>query len=53
MSDLQWLLLGVGLGAIPSSDLARLVVAVLAKRMGVSPGEIRKFNAATEDASGD
>ena len=51
MTDLELLLLGVPLGAIPSSDLARLTVAALAKRLGVKPGEIRKYNAATDDAS--
>ena len=51
MTDLELLLLGVALGAIPSSDLARLTVAALAKRLGVKPGEIRKYNAATDDTS--
>jgi len=51
MTDLELLLLGVGLGAIPTSDLARLTVAALAKRLGVSPKEIRRFNSATDDAS--
>lgn len=51
MTDLELLLLGVGLGAIPTSDLARLAVAALAKRLGVSPKEIRRFNDATDDAS--
>ena len=51
MTDLELLLLGVALGAIPSSDLARLTVAALAKRLGVKPGEIRKYNAATDDSA--
>lgn len=51
MTDLQLLLLGVALGAIPTSDLARLAVAGIAKRMGVKPDEIRKYNAATDDAN--
>jgi|APHM01.1.fsa_nt_gi hypothetical protein len=38
------LLIGVALGAIPSSELARLVVALLAKKFGLKPSEIRKFN---------
>jgi len=49
MSDLDLLLLGVALGAIPSSELARLVVAALGKRLGVAPEEIRQYNAATDD----
>jgi len=51
MSDLELLLLGVGLGAIPASDLARLAVAALGKRLGVKPAEIQKYNAATDDDS--
>jgi hypothetical protein len=51
MTDLELLLLGVALGAIPTSDLARLAVAGVAKWIGVKPGEIRKYNAATDDAS--
>jgi hypothetical protein len=50
MTPVEWLLVGVALGAIPSSDLARLAVALLAKRAGVEPAEIRKYNAATSDA---
>jgi len=50
MTDLELLLLGVALGAIPTSDLARLTVAVLGKKFGVEPGEIRKYNAATDDS---
>jgi len=49
MTDLELLLLGVGLGAVPTSDLARLTVAALGKRLGVKPAEIRKYNAATDD----
>lgn len=51
MTDLELLLLGVALGAIPTSDLARLAVAALAKSAGVKPAEIRQYNAATDDAS--
>ena len=54
MTDLELLLLGVGLGAIPTSDLARLAVAALAKWAGVKPKEIRRYNAATgDDGDGD
>ena len=49
MTDLELLLLGVALGAVPSSELARLVVAALGKRLGVAPEEIRQYNAATDD----
>ena len=49
MSDLELILFGVVLGAVPSSDLARLAVAALGKRLGVEPVEIRKYNAATDD----
>jgi len=52
MTDIELLLLGVALGAVPTSDLARLTVAALGKRLGVSPKEIRRFNAATEDGNG-
>ena len=53
MTDLELLLLGVALGAIPTSDLARLTVALLAKRAGLKPADIRKYNAATnEDSDG-
>jgi hypothetical protein len=50
MTDIQLLILGVALGAIPSSDLGRLAVAVLSKKFGVSPKDIRKFNAATSES---
>jgi len=53
MSELELLLLGVALGAIPTSDLARLAVAGVAKWIGVKPGEIRKYNAATDDGGTD
>ena len=49
MTEIELLLLGVALGAIPSSELARLVVAALGKRLGVAPEEIRQYNAATDD----
>ncbi|RKS83298.1 hypothetical protein BDK61_2641 [Haloarcula quadrata] len=52
MNDIQLLLLGVALGAIPSSELGRIAVATLAKRLGLKPREIRRFNAATEDGAG-
>jgi len=48
MNEIELLLLGVALGAIPSSELARLVVAALGKQLGVKPGEIQKYNDATD-----
>ena len=53
MSEIDLLLLGVALGAIPSSELARLVVAAVGKRLGVEPKEIRQYNAATDDGNTD
>jgi len=44
-----YLLLGVALGAIPSSQLAQLLLAWLGKRLGLSPKDIQKFDSATED----
>lgn len=52
-TPLRLLLLGIALGAIPSSELGRLLVAVLAKKSGVDPSDIRKYNAATEDPDPD
>jgi hypothetical protein len=49
MNEIELILLGVSLGAIPSSELARLVVAALGKRLGVAPEEIRQYNAATDE----
>jgi len=49
MTTLEWLLLGVALGAIPSSELARLAVAMIAKRAGLEPSEISKINQATDE----
>lgn len=45
----QWLLIGVALGAIPTSQLSQLLLAVLGKKLGVKPGEIRKYDDATND----
>lgn len=53
MNDIQFLLLGVALGAIPSSELGRIAVATLAKKLGLKPREIQRFNAAAEDGAGD
>lgn len=49
MTPLEWVLVGVALGAIPTSDLAAIAVAYLSKRAGLKPSDIRKFNAATND----
>ena len=53
MRPLEWVLLGVALGAIPTSDLASIAVAYLSKKAGLKPSDIRKFNAATSDGSDD
>jgi len=49
MTDIELILLGVALGAVPTSNLARLVVAALGKRLGVAPREIENYNAATDN----
>jgi hypothetical protein len=49
MTPIEWLLLGVALGAIPTSDLAAIAVATLAQKAGLKPSDIRKYNAATSD----
>lgn len=49
MTELELIIIGVLLGAIPTSDLGRLAVAALAKRVGLEPADIRKYNAATSD----
>jgi|APHM01.1.fsa_nt_gi hypothetical protein len=51
MNQIELLLLGVALGAVPTSDLARLTVAVLAKKFGVSPKEIKRYSDATEQSA--
>jgi hypothetical protein len=53
MTELELLLLGVALGAIPSAELSRIVVAYLGKRLGVAPKEIRQYNDATDGDAGD
>jgi hypothetical protein len=50
MNDVQLILVGVVLGAVPSSELGRLAVAALSKRLGLKPREIKQYNDAAEDA---
>jgi len=50
--NVETLLLGVALGAIPSAELGRIAVAFLAKRLGVTPKEITSYNEATSDDAG-
>ena len=40
----ETLLIGFALGSIPSAELARLLVALIAKKFGLKPGEIRRYN---------
>jgi hypothetical protein len=48
--DVVWII--VALAVIPSADLAKILVAVLAKRLGVSPREIEEYQQVT-DGDGD
>jgi len=47
-SELEILLAGIALGAIPTSELGRLLLTYLGKRAGVTPSEIEKYQAATD-----
>lgn len=40
----ETLLIGFALGSIPSAELARLFVALIAKKFGLKPAEIRRYN---------
>jgi len=40
----ETLLIGFALGSIPSAELARLLVALIAKKFGLKPAEIRRYN---------
>jgi hypothetical protein len=54
MSPEEWLLLGFALASVPAVDAGRLAVAALGKRLGVSPGEVRRYSDAAEgDDDGD
>lgn len=48
MNDVHLLLLGVALGAAPSAELGRVLLAALAKRVGVKPGEITRYAEASD-----
>ena len=43
MNDLQLILIGVALGAIPTAELGALMLAYLSKRMGVTASDLRRF----------
>lgn len=49
MNNLEWLLIGVFLGAVPSAEVGRVALVAAAKKVGVRPKEIERYNAATED----
>lgn len=53
MTDLELVLLGVALGAIPTASLGRLALAWLAKRAGLEPQEIREYSNTTEEDEND
>lgn len=53
MGPEAWLLIGVALGAIPSSQLGHLMVAYLGKRMGVKPRELGKYAEAADGDDGE
>lgn len=53
MNQLEALLLGVALGAVPSAELGRIMVALLGKWAGVKPKQIEEYNEAAEDTQGD
>jgi len=49
--DVVWII--VALAVIPSADLAKILVAVLAKRLGVSPREIEEYQQVTDGDAAD
>jgi hypothetical protein len=52
MTELEVLILGYGLGVVPASKTAQIVVAALGKRLGVRPQEIEAYGDATEGSDG-
>ena len=50
-SNLELILLGVALGAIPSAMLGRIMAAWLGKRAGVKPSEIAAYSEASDGES--
>lgn len=53
MNELELLLIGVALGAVPTAQLGQLMLAGLGKWAGISPREINQFQQATEGGDGD
>jgi hypothetical protein len=52
MTEIELILLGVALGAVPTAMLGRITAAALAKRAGVKPAEIAEYSEAS-DGDGD
>lgn len=48
--NVETLLLGVALGAIPSATLGQLMVVWLGQRLGVKPSEITEYREATDES---
>lgn len=48
MSPETWFLLCVALGAIPSSQLSHLMVALMGKRLGVEARELGEYGEAAD-----
>jgi len=53
MDDVQLILVGYALAAVPIVDAGRIAVAAIGKWMGVSPKAIKSYNAATDDPTDD
>ena len=53
MNDVELILLGFVLGATPSYEISAVVTAALARRVGVSPSALAKYDEATTGDSGD
>jgi len=49
--DMETLLIGAALGAIPSARLGRLGTAIIAKKAGLRPAELEKYDDATDGES--
>jgi hypothetical protein len=43
----------IALAVLPTTDLASILTAFLAKRLGVKPGEIEKYQEATDGDDAD
>lgn len=51
MQELEILLIGFALGSIPTAELAKLMLAFLGKRLGISPEQITQYQSATTEDS--